>query len=113
MLYIYPLKLFLTYGCQATSNPWIYSIDLILYRLCNAAPSLEAVCASFSPDRLNSMSLMMKAQHTAALPQLDYFPGLPYIIQNPPFCVISCQIFAEQSSQGGSNLLPQNIQFVI
>lgn len=55
----------------------------------------------------------MKAWYTAALPQLDYFPRLPYIIQNPPFCVISCQIFAEQSSQGGSNPLPQNIRFVI
>lgn len=53
------------------------------------------------------------AQYTAALPQLDYFPGLPYIIQNPPLCVISCQFFEEQSSQGGrGNFLPQNFQFV-
>lgn len=70
-------------------------------------------CPSSSPDKLDSVSPMMKAQYTAALPQLDYFPGLPYIIQNPPLCVISCQFFEEQSSQGRrGNFLPQNFQFV-
>lgn len=71
-------------------------------------------CPSSSPDELDSVSPMMKAQYTAALPQLDYFPGLPYIIQNPPLCVISCQFFEERSSQGGGrgNFLLQNFQFV-
>lgn len=58
------------------------------------------ICISFFPDSLPLLPIRL-------------FPGLPCIMWNPPFAVIYCQLFAEHSTQWGSNPLKQNIQFVI
>lgn len=102
---------------QRSSHLWLLGNDCSTLRGPNNkmlhSPGGGFFCPSSSPDELDSVPLMMKAQCTAALPQLDYFPVLPYIIENPPLCVISRQFFEERSSQGArGNLLPQNFQFV-